>query len=381
MAFFAVTPPQSTNNECLTCNTTRNLLINFTATNPAPTNGYIVKWKKASQTTYTQVSPNPTSSPVTINSVPACEDINVTVQSACGPGFNSTEVTTTVTGLAVPLRCDCGYEGNIDNMNFYVYPYIPLDFTGTQNGSTITLGYNSVTRINRFYIYNVTDSATTISSGWAGTANYSGPWGATNNTPSTGTIQFTYNNTKTYQLRVEVGGADPSNQLNDNWSVSMGCTYIAPAPTYYYYTGVLCGGSTVESFRSTTANLHTANVVVKANCTACGNTQQCFNNITVGSANTNDVIATYNNCFTCNGNAAYVPITNYYTPCTFSATGGLTTADVYLANGTVDVAIGVTLVNSTGGALTTVSLISSANTEVFNVNSFGQVISSTNQFC
>jgi hypothetical protein len=381
MAFIPVTPPESTNNECLTCNTTRNLVVSFTGSNPAPANGYIVKWKTASQNSYTQVFPNPTSSPITINAVSACEDINVSVQSACGPGFSSSEVTTTVTGLAVPLRCGCGYEGNIDNMNFYVYPYIPLDFTGTQNGSTITLGYNSVGRINRFYIYNVTDSATAVSSGWAGSANYPGPWGATNNTSSTGTIQFVYNSAKTYELRVEVGGADPNNQVNDNWSISMGCTYIAPPPTYYYYTGILCGGSIVESFRSTTANLENANVVVKANCTACGNTQQCFDNISVGSPNTNDIIATYNNCFTCNGNAAYVPITNYYNPCTFSATGGITEADAYFANGVVDVAVGVTLYDSIGQALTTVSLIASANAEVFNVNAFGQVTSSTNQFC
>lgn len=381
MAFFAVTPPESSNNNCLTCTTTRNLVINFTAADPAPANGYIVKWKTASQSVYTQVFPNPTTSPVTVTNVPACEDINVSVQSACGPGSTSSEVTTTVTGLAVPLRCDCGYEGNIDNMNFYIYPYIPLDFTGVQDGSTITIAYNSVSRINRFYVYNVTDSITTVNSGWAGTANYPGPWGATNNTPSTGTIQFTYNSAKTYELRVEVGGADPNNQVNDVWSVSMGCTYIAPPPTYYYYTGILCGGSITESFRSTTANLNTAGVVIKANCTTCGNTVQCFDNISVGSPNTNDVIATYANCFICNGNAAYVPVTNYYTPCTFSATGGILVTDVYFANGTVDVAPGVQLYDSLGAAQTTITLIAAANGEVFNVNTSGVVTTTTGNTC
>ena len=381
MAAIPTTPPSSSNNNCLTCSTTRNLVVSFTGSNPAPANGYIVKWKTASQNVYTQVIPNPTSSPVTITGVPACEDINVSVQSACGPGSTSPEVTTTVTGLAVPLRCGCGYEGNVDNMNFYIYPYIPIDFTGTQNGSTITLAYNSISRINRFYIYNVTDSTTAVSTGWAGSANYPGPWGATNNTPSTGSVQFIYNSAKTYELRVEVGGADPNNQTNDAWSVTLGCAYIAPPPTYYYYSGILCGGSIVESFRSTTPNLETANVVIKANCSTCGNTVQCFDNITIGSPNTNDVIDTFANCFICNGNAAYVPITNYYNPCTFSATGGITELDVYFANGTVDVALGVQLYTSTGAAHTTISLIASANGEVFNVNAFGQVVSSTNQFC
>jgi hypothetical protein len=121
---------------------------------------------------------------------------------------------------------------------------------------------------------------------------------------------------------------------------------------------------------------------VKANATSMNNTVQCFNQITNNAqVNTNDVIDTFANCFICNGNAAYVPITNFYNPCTLSATGGITDADIYLPNGTVDVALGVTLLTSTGAAHTTVSLIASSNGEIFNVNEFGQVVSSTNQFC
>jgi hypothetical protein len=381
MAFIPVTPPSSSNNQCLTC--TRSISVSFTAASPAPANGYIVKWKKVSEPTssFVQVLPNPTASPVIISNVPACDDIDVVVQASCGPGFTSQEVTAVATGLGVALKCGCGYQGDIDNMNLYIYPSIPIDFTGVQNGSTITLAYDSISRINRFEIYNVTDSTITVSSGWAGLANYPGPWGASINTPTTGDITFIYDNTKTYVLNVQVGGADPNNQTNDAWSVVLGCTYIAPPPTYYYYTGILCGGSIQESFRSTTANLDTANVIVKANCTACGNTQQCFDNISIGSPNTNDIIATYNNCFTCNGNTPYVAVNTYYNPCTFVATGGITDADVYFVNGVVDVAVGVTLYDSLGQALTTVSLIASANGEVFNVNAFGQVTSSTNQFC
>jgi hypothetical protein len=384
MAFIPVTPPTSSNNECLTCTSTRSISVSFTAASPAPANGYIVKWKKVSEpiSSFVQVIPNPTASPVTINNVPACDDIDVVVQASCGPGFSSQEVTAVATGLGVALKCGCGYQGDIDNMNFYIYPSIPIDFTGIQNGSTITLAYDSISRINRFEIYNVTDSTITVSSGWAGLANYPGPWGASNNTPTTGDITFIYDNTKTYVLNVQVGGADPNNQTNDAWSVVLGCTYVAPPPTYYYYQGTLCSGTTTETFRSTVNNLHTLNVVVKANATSMNNTVQCFNQITNNAqVNTNDVIDTFANCFICNGNAAYVPITNFYNPCTLSATGGITDADIYLPNGTVDVALGVTLLTSTGAAHTTVSLIASSNGEIFNVNEFGQVVSSTNQFC
>lgn len=380
MAVIPVTPPQNNTNNCVTCNTTRNLVVSFTGSNPAPANGYVVKWKTASQNTYTQVLPNPTASPVTITNVPACENINVIVQSACGPGSTSSEVTTTVTGLGIPLRCGCGYQGTTEDLAFYIYPYIPIDFTSVQNGSTITLAYNVVNRINRFYIYNVTDSTTTVSSGWAGTANYPGPWGATNNTPSTGSIQFIYNSAKTYQLRVEVGGADPNNQTNDSWDVTLGCTYIAPPPTYYYYQGTVCGGSATDIFRSTNANLHTLNVVVKAPASVTG-TITCYNNITnLAAQNSNDVIDTYANCFICNGNAPYVQLTQYYTPCTFNG-GGTLIGDVYVQNGVVDIASGVSLFDSQGQPLTTVTLIANAAGEVFNVNQFGTVTTSTNQFC
>lgn len=380
-AIIPVTPPSSTNNNCTTCTTVRDVIVTFNAANPAPANGYIVKWKLASDSLYTTVSPNPTASPVTIYSVPSCQNIDVSVESQCGPGFQSQPVTTTVTGLGVPLRCGCGYQGTADNMDFYIYPSVVLDFTGVQNGSTITLAYNAIGRINRFDIYNVTDATITVTSNWAGSADYPGPWGISNNTSPTGSIQFTYDQTKEYELRVQVGNADPNNQVNDSWDVTLGCTYIAPPPTYYYYTGILCGGSIVESFRSTTPNLESANVIVKANCGVCGNTVQCFDNISIGSPNTNDIIGTYANCFICNGNAAYVPVNNYYNPCTFSATGGITDADVYFANGTVDVALGVQLYTSVGAFHTTISLIASANGEIFNVDANGVVSSSTNQFC
>lgn len=302
MALLPTTPPGSSI-DCTSCTATRSLSVSFTAPSPAPTNGYIVKWKKASESIYTVYpGPNPTSSPVVITNVPACEDIDVIVQSSCGGGQLSTEVTTVATGLGFGLKCDCGYQGSTSEMAYYQYPNIPLDFGTSQNGSTITIGYNVVGRINRFSVYNVTDATVTTTSGWAGTANYSGPWGASNNTPSTGTLQFTYNSAKVYQLRVEAGGADPSNQLSDSWNVSMGCVYTPPAPTYYYYTGILCGGSTQQSFRSTTSNLDSANLIVKAMCSACGNTVQCFDNISVTSTpNTNDVISTHVDCPTCSG--------------------------------------------------------------------------------
>lgn len=92
-----------------------------------------------------------------------------------------------------------------------------------------------------------------------------------------------------------------------NWSAS----FVPPPPTYYYYTGILCGGSIQESFRSTTSNLDNNLYVVKAMCAACGNTEQCFDNVSSTlTPNTNDVIATYDDCASCTGGGSTPTITN-----------------------------------------------------------------------
>ena len=73
------------------------------------------------------------------------------------------------------------------------------------------------------------------------------------------------------------------------------------APAYYYYTGLLCGGSILNSFRSIDPNLADHCSVVMAYCDACGGTVQCFDNISPTSTiNYNDVIECYGDCSTCN---------------------------------------------------------------------------------
>ena len=53
-----------------------------------------------------------------------------------------------------------------------------------------------------------------------------------------------------------------------------------PGPTYYYYLGILCGGSIIEYFRSTDPALQDHANVVRAWCATCGggsdkNRQKC----------------------------------------------------------------------------------------------------------
>jgi len=78
-----------------------------------------------------------------------------------------------------------------------------------------------------------------------------------------------------------------------SWSITV-------APTNYYYQGLLCGGSIVNNFYSTESNLVDSGLIVKALCSACGSTVQCFDNITTSTVQTsNPVISTHSDCTTC----------------------------------------------------------------------------------
>jgi len=73
-----------------------------------------------------------------------------------------------------------------------------------------------------------------------------------------------------------------------------------PSPTYYYYSGILCGGGATILFRSTDPSLSDHCSVVKVFCSACGNTNKCFDNISPSLIpNTNDLIDCFDSCLEC----------------------------------------------------------------------------------
>lgn len=72
-------------------------------------------------------------------------------------------------------------------------------------------------------------------------------------------------------------------------------------PPYYYYTGLLCNGSVQESFRTTVPIPQ--GKIVRALCSSCGNTEQCFDNVSSTTVpNTNDVIDYFDTCEDCANN-------------------------------------------------------------------------------
>jgi hypothetical protein len=106
-----------------------------------------------------------------------------------------------------------------------------IDLSALTNGYTVVVSYEAYERPDRFNIYE--DGLLIVNSGWVGTDNtYTGPWGTAGSLGnSTGQISFVYNNTKTYELRVDVGNANPSNILDDAWDVTLTCNEPTATPT------------------------------------------------------------------------------------------------------------------------------------------------------
>lgn len=70
----------------MSCTNYKSLTLNFTAPSIPPADGYLVKWRVAGDANYTTVTPNPKNTPIVIPQVPACANIEGTIQTACGNG-------------------------------------------------------------------------------------------------------------------------------------------------------------------------------------------------------------------------------------------------------------------------------------------------------
>ena len=211
------------------CPITKTLTVSFTGSTPAPAAGYIVKWTIPNGV-WNYVTPNPTSSPVIINNVPACEDITVVVQSQCDNSQVSSEQTATATGSTL---YDCGdtITASHTHNGFYSYPSYVLDVRGAT--ADVSLTYDVIDKPNRLTVYDDQGNIV-ITSGWRGVAAYAGPWGASLSTPTTGIITFTKASGKCfYRLLVE-SVTDISTQDTCTIAISCPTTSATVNPTITY---------------------------------------------------------------------------------------------------------------------------------------------------
>lgn len=224
--------------ECA-CPVTKTLNVFFQVTDPPASNNHEIKWRVAGTSTYTTVSPNPTpvlvSAPnnykVEIANVPACQDVEVSIQRQC-PNNQNSIVQTNIAPATVSYGCTQTVSGTRTGSTFYIYPSVLLDFTNAPDSFVINYNVNDPNNPsasnppNRFYIKDVNGS-TVWDTNWRGVANYPGQWGTSSlNTATSGGVTFT----KTagscfYSLFVETL---PNGTQTDNWSINLDCTTITP---------------------------------------------------------------------------------------------------------------------------------------------------------
>jgi hypothetical protein len=181
-------------------------------------------------------TPTPTNTPtltptLTLTSTAGATNTPTPTPPASTPTHTPAAPTATPTPTVLP-----GCNDTISNTysgNDYTMQTQALDLSDSANGGTISIHYTANDRPNRFNIYDNSNNLV-VSSQWVGSDyNYDGPWSLDGiaDTDGDGYMTFSYDNTKTYTLKVEVGPANPNNQISDSWSVTIGCLGLAPTPT------------------------------------------------------------------------------------------------------------------------------------------------------
>jgi hypothetical protein len=198
------------------------------------TSGQTITFTKASgATTYyleveTQTPPNASYSPAT-DYWSASITCTCAPPSGCGtcPAGYSCQGTTCQPNCTTP--CGGGLSGNYNVINsHYIYPDQSFSVTCAANGATITVICTALDVPNKFYVYDAYHRLV-VASGWLGTANYPGQWGASLDNTSTQTITFP-KASSAYIYYLEVETQTPPNATyspaTDYWSASITCQGI-----------------------------------------------------------------------------------------------------------------------------------------------------------
>ena len=202
-------------------------------------------------------TPSPTVPPATPGTTPAATPAPTPAPTATvtTPGATPAPTATATVPAATPTPTATALPGcgstvtGTYNLSGFTTQTVNLNFSGAVNGGLITVHYTANSRPDRFSIKK-NGLSIVANSGWVGSdSNYSGPWdlNGIEDADGDGYMTFTYDNSATYQLLVDVGNANPSNILDDSWSVTFNC---APGPTPTPTTPPLYG-----YFRSTNRTL------------------------------------------------------------------------------------------------------------------------------
>ena len=196
--------------------------ITFTGPTPAPANGYRVQYKKTSVNDYTALGYNPTSSPIVISGLENGVSYNVLVESDCGNETYSPVVAVIATPTKTFASCPATFTGTEAGSAYFMYP---ARYVNVYNSSIVQLmfSFNANDRPNRFTVYDENDMLV-ATTGWVGTANYSGPWGSSLNVAASGSFIVNRDPGSTYyKILVEAGPGAPVSPISDSWNLSVMC--------------------------------------------------------------------------------------------------------------------------------------------------------------
>jgi len=239
------------------CPITGTLSVPFTGSVTPPASGYKIGWKVSGSTdAFTYVS-NVFTSPATLTNIPLCQDIQVEMSTVCNNGQSSTPQYSTVTGYT-NYGCASTITGTHTHNGAYTYPFYVINVTSAT--STVTLSYDVQNYPNKFTVYDDTNTLV-ATTGWRGVAGFSGSWGASLSTPTTGTLSFTKNTGSCfYKLVVE---SETNSSVADTFTVGVSCpTVTILTPTI---TPVSCSsGAGVYQITGT------AGTILKISLTATG---------------------------------------------------------------------------------------------------------------
>jgi hypothetical protein len=118
-------------------------------------------------------------------------------------------------------------------------------------------------------------------------------------------VTTTSTSTSTSTSTTSTTTTPPTTTTSTSTSTSTSTTSTTTEPPKFYYTGLICGGSIVGNFYSDT-NLGDNPGIVYAFSATAGNTNQCFDNVSVTTTpNNNPILAIFEDCETCNNPTYY----------------------------------------------------------------------------
>jgi hypothetical protein len=202
----------------MACPILKTVTVTFVPPAPAPSGGYRVKWRVKGAASYTTATGPFTSSPIVLTNIPACEDIEGTIENDCG-GSYSNPVSFTASKVAT-MVCGTTVSRSNTSTQSYVYPKELIDL-GATTSSTIYLNWSVGEIPNRIAVYN-SENVQVANTGWKGSANYPGPWGSSLETANTGTLDFqkASGDGRFFYILADNAG-HPT--LGDNWQATLSC--------------------------------------------------------------------------------------------------------------------------------------------------------------